>query len=61
MAVCVNLAVSAWFVSLVSAGTVLVALFLFGQARRQFREAHSMVAHSIADGTISSAAMGDRA
>ncbi|WP_281506216.1 hypothetical protein [Amycolatopsis sp. FBCC-B4732] len=35
-------------------------IYLFGQARALFREAHSMIGHSVADGTISSAAMGDR-
>jgi hypothetical protein len=31
--------------------------YLFRQSRRQFRTAHSMVAHSVADGTIISAAL----
>jgi len=59
VAVCVNLAAPVWLETLVLVVTVLVDVFLFGQARKQFREAHSLVGHSLADGTISSAAMGD--
>jgi hypothetical protein len=57
LAVCLNLNTS-WLVKV--ALLILVLLldcYLFLQARRQFRTAHSMVAHSVADGTISSAAL----
>jgi hypothetical protein len=34
--------------------------FLFRQSRHQFRNAHSVVAHTLADGTISTAALSER-
>ena len=59
VAVCVNLTVPVWLEVLVVAATLLADGYLFVQARQQFRTAHSLIGHSVADGTISSAAMGD--
>jgi hypothetical protein len=59
VAVCVNLATPAWFEVLVLVVIGLTDGYLFVQARMQFREAHSLIGHSVADGTISSAAMSD--
>jgi hypothetical protein len=39
---------------------LLIDFSLFRQARSRFRRAHSMVAHSVADGTITSRVMNDR-
>jgi hypothetical protein len=60
VAVCANLAAPSWLETLVLVGTVIADGYLFAQARKLFREAHSMISHSIADGTISSAAIADR-
>ncbi|MCR6484429.1 hypothetical protein M8542_16515 [Amycolatopsis sp. OK19-0408] len=56
VAVCVNLAAPTWLQALLIAATLLADVYLFTQSRKQFREAHSLIAHTIADGTISSAA-----
>jgi hypothetical protein len=60
VAICFNINVPVWTKIVVLVATGIADCYLFAQARRQFRQAHSMVAHSVADGTISSAAMSDR-
>jgi hypothetical protein len=61
VAVCVNLATPTWLEVVLLAATGLADVYLFSQARMLFREAHSLVGHSVADETISSATMEDRA
>ncbi|MFJ7211839.1 hypothetical protein [Amycolatopsis sp. NPDC098790] len=59
VAVCVNLTAPAWLEALVIAAVLLADGYLFAQSRKRFRQAHSLIGHSVADGTISSAAMSD--
>ncbi|WIY05159.1 hypothetical protein QRX60_15430 [Amycolatopsis mongoliensis] len=59
VAVCVSLSAPPWVKALLLAGTALADGYLFAQARQRFRQAHSLISHSIADGTVRSAAMGD--
>ena len=54
-----NLNIPVWLRVIGIAVTLLIDAFLFRQSRHQFRNAHSMVAHSLADGTISTAALSD--
>jgi hypothetical protein len=58
-AISLNLHVPTWVKVVVFLAVVVLDVYLFLQARRLFRTAHSIVAHSIADGTVSSATMGD--
>jgi hypothetical protein len=51
--------VALWVKMLAFALVLIIDVYLFLQARRQFSTAHSIVAHSLADGTISCAAIGD--
>jgi len=51
--------VALWVKALILALVLTIDVHLFLQARQQFSAAHSIVAHSLADGTISSAAIGD--
>ncbi len=48
-----------WTKAFTLALVLIIDIYLFFQARRQFNIAHSIVAHSLADGTISCAAIGD--
>ncbi|GLY35608.1 hypothetical protein Amsp01_016320 [Amycolatopsis sp. NBRC 101858] len=57
VAVCVNLSAPTWLEAVVLAATGFADIYLFVQSRKHFREAHSLIGHSIADGTISSASM----
>ncbi|WP_372670037.1 hypothetical protein [Amycolatopsis kentuckyensis] len=57
VAVCANLSAPPWLEAAIVVAICVADLYLFFEARRLFREAHSMIAHSLADGTISSAAM----
>ncbi|WP_410666463.1 hypothetical protein [Amycolatopsis sp. cmx-4-68] len=59
VAVCANLTAPASVEGLVIAVVLLADGYLFAQARKRFRQAHSLIGHSVADGTISSAAMSD--
>lgn len=52
--------VALWVKVLTFVLVVIIDVYLFLQARRQFATAHSIVAHSVADGTISCAAIGDK-
>jgi hypothetical protein len=56
-AICLNLNMPLWTKAVVMVLIVALDGYLFLQARRLFRTAHSMVAHSVADGTISSATL----
>jgi hypothetical protein len=58
-AILLNLHVPTSVKVVVFLAVVVLDVYLFLQARRLFRTAHSIVAHSVADGTISSATMGD--
>jgi hypothetical protein len=51
--------VALWVKVLAFVLILIIDVYLFLQARSQFRTAHSIVAHSLADGTISCAAIGD--
>jgi hypothetical protein len=51
--------VALWVKALAFALVLIIDVYLFFQGRRQFLIAHSIVAHSLADGTISCAAVGD--
>jgi hypothetical protein len=59
IAIVLNLHVPIWVRVVVFLAVVVLDMYLFLQARRLFRTAHSIVAHSVADGTVSSATMGD--
>ncbi|MEU0792229.1 hypothetical protein ABZ342_19355 [Amycolatopsis sp. NPDC005961] len=59
VAVCADLSAPGWVKALLLAGTVIADGYLFAQARQRFRQAHSLISHSIADGTIRSAAIAD--
>ena len=54
-----NVNVALWVKLLLAALVLVIDTFLFVQARHRFSVANSIVAHSLADGTISSAAIGD--
>ena len=60
VAVCVDLSVPGWVKALLLSVTVIADGYLFAQARQRFRQAHSLISHSIADGTIRSGAMAGR-
>jgi len=60
VAIATNLSVATSLKVAVIVSVLLVDGYLFAQARKLFRDAHSLIAHSLADGTISSAAMSDR-
>ncbi|SFW60368.1 hypothetical protein [Amycolatopsis australiensis] len=60
VAVCAELSVPAWAKAVLLVVTVVADGYLFVQSRQRFRQAHSLISHSIADGTVKSAALGDR-
>lgn len=59
VAVCVDLSMPTPVKALLLVATVIADGYLFAQARQRFRQAHSLISHSIADGTIRSAAIAD--
>ena len=59
LGIALNLNIPVWLRVIIVTATLVIDGFLFRQSRHQFRNAHSMVAHSLADGTISTAALSD--
>ena len=59
VAITLNLAAPPWLEAAALVAVGLADVYLFAQARKQFRQAHSLIGHSIADGTIGSAALSD--
>jgi len=58
-AIMLNISLPTWLEVMSVVLTLVIDTSLFIQSREQFRTAHSMVAHSLSDGTIASAALGD--
>ena len=59
VAVSVDLSAPGWVKVLLPVATLIADGYLFAQARQRFRQAHSLISHSIADGTVKSAAIAD--